>query len=307
MKKYLILSLLLCFVSTAFAQQFNKIKECAIEKGVLKTVEADYNPATGDRSIVVNGVRKNFYDVYPKKGPDYAEGQPWFYNSDTVKFTNGLYIKYGLPRVLGVNEIAKAGIYKGVGVYFEAGLTGTPEVIYIPVRQGCEFQPYQIACGRVRMEDGSSTSTTRKFIAKTTDVAGKVIFEWTSNFPIIKGKGTSTVVVDIKNAKDGDLLTISVVATGANKCPVSYRDEITIEKPEAAPSTSSSSKWTANDRTVFMNDCIPNTRMTPEKGKAYCSCMLVKIEKAHPNPATVDKELKKEVIEAWAKECLPKN
>jgi hypothetical protein len=30
-----------------------------------------------------------------------------------------------------------------VGVFTEASATGTPDVIYIPVRPGCEFQPYQ--------------------------------------------------------------------------------------------------------------------------------------------------------------------
>jgi hypothetical protein len=46
--------------------------------------------------------------------------------------------------VLGTAEIVRAAEYKGVGVYVEAGIQGVPEVIYIPVRSGCEFQPYQM-------------------------------------------------------------------------------------------------------------------------------------------------------------------
>ncbi|HEX8272093.1 MAG TPA: hypothetical protein VF615_05545, partial [Longimicrobiaceae bacterium] len=49
----------------------------------------------------------------------------------------------GLPRVVGVTEVSRTGEYQGVGVFTEASATGTPDVIYIPVRPGCEFQPYQ--------------------------------------------------------------------------------------------------------------------------------------------------------------------
>ena len=63
-------------------------------------------------------------------------------------------MKYGLPRVLGVTEVSRVGDFMGVGVYAEAGATGTPDVIYIPVRPGCEFQPYQyeVKTGGVRGE-----------------------------------------------------------------------------------------------------------------------------------------------------------
>jgi hypothetical protein len=46
--------------------------------------------------------------------------------------------------VLGVNEVARMGDYMGVPVFGEAGATGATEVIYLPVRPGCEFQPYQV-------------------------------------------------------------------------------------------------------------------------------------------------------------------
>jgi hypothetical protein len=92
---------------------------------------------------MVNGTRKNFYDVYPKTGKEYADGRTWFINNDRVKFDGRNYVKYGLPRVLGLMEIEKRGTYDNVGVYAESGLDldKIVEVIYIPVRQGCEFQP----------------------------------------------------------------------------------------------------------------------------------------------------------------------
>lgn len=51
---------LVLLTTTASSQQLYKIKECVIEKGVLKIVEVDYNPANGERTITVNGVTKNF-------------------------------------------------------------------------------------------------------------------------------------------------------------------------------------------------------------------------------------------------------
>jgi hypothetical protein len=63
-------------------------------------------------------------------------------------------VKYGLPRVLGVNEVTRMGDYMGVPVFAETGATGATEVIYLPVRPGCEFQPYQldVKVGGVRGE-----------------------------------------------------------------------------------------------------------------------------------------------------------
>ncbi len=304
MKKYLILSLVLFISYKGFTQNLVKIRECVIVNGSLKETEAEYNQATGDRTIVVNGVRKNFYDVHPKNGPDYAEGQTWFVNNETVKFNGKPYVKYGLPRILGVTEIMKTGVYKGVGVYREAGTTGVAEVIYIPVRQGCEFQPYQINCGTVSIEKGKSTASEMQFMAKTSGLSGTISYVWTSDAPILKGQGTNSITVNIKNIKAGDGFDLSVTATDANNCPVTGFDGILIEKP--AGSSATNSKWGEAERKAFMEDCVKSTGLSAEAGKSYCSCMLEKIIKQYPDPLTVEKELKQDVLLAWAKECLPK-
>ena len=63
-------------------------------------------------------------------------------------------MKYGLPRVLGVNEVTRTADFMGVPVFAEAGATAATEVVYVPVRPGCEFQPYQleVKVGGVRGE-----------------------------------------------------------------------------------------------------------------------------------------------------------
>jgi hypothetical protein len=54
---------------------------------------------------------------------------------------------------VGVNELARTGEYQGVPVFAEAGMA-RPDVVYVAVRPGCEFQPYQteVKAGGVRGE-----------------------------------------------------------------------------------------------------------------------------------------------------------
>jgi hypothetical protein len=53
-----------------------------------------------------------------------------------------------------VNEVTRTADFQGVPVFAEAGATGATEVLYVPVRPGCEFQPYQldVKVGGVRGE-----------------------------------------------------------------------------------------------------------------------------------------------------------
>jgi len=302
MRKLLILSLLLSFAFTSVAQQFTRIKECVIQNGMLKDVELDYDPNTGDRSIVINGVRKKLEDVYPKTGPEYAKGQSWYVNNDSIIFNGKPFKKYGLPRVLGLTEISKHSTYKGVRVYTEVGLTGIVEVIYMPVQRGCEFQPYQISCGgSVQIEKVNGTSTTMQFKAKATGLTGSIDYEWKSNNVfVVNGQGTPIVTVDITNIYDGDKISMGVIATDAKKCPISDLEVVYVSKPGSQP------KWNAKDRKEFIDECAIATKFPEAQGKAYCTCMLDKIEKKYPTPTRFEKEYTKEVLEVWAKECLSK-
>jgi hypothetical protein len=225
MKYAIILILSLAATLSGYTQNLRKMNECVIVNGQLKQLEIDYNPATGERSVLVNGARKEFYSVYPKNGPDYAAGQTWFINNETLVLANFSYVKYGLPRILGTTDIEKKGTYKAVGVYLEAGLgkklEDRPDVIYIPVRQGCEFQPYQLKCGDITMEKVSATATTIKVKATVTGFKGKISYEWSSEEgKIIKGQGTNTVTVDFSGKKKGVNLGVKLTAKDASNCPL---------------------------------------------------------------------------------------
>jgi hypothetical protein len=122
------------------------IQVCVVENGMLRNMTVQYNTQTGD--TMMNGQR------FAPSMTGYAAGASWFINNEPVMVMNRRYVKYGLPRVLGVNEVTRVGEYQGVSVFAETGATGTPEVLYVPVRAGCEFQPYQteIKAGAVRGE-----------------------------------------------------------------------------------------------------------------------------------------------------------
>jgi hypothetical protein len=113
------------------------VRVCVIQDGNLTEVTARYNQTTGDTTY--NG--GPFSAAFPAT-TGYAANATWYINNEPITFNNRRYVKYGLPRVLGVTEVSRAGEFRGVGVFSEGGNMNS-EVIYVPVRPGCEFQPYQ--------------------------------------------------------------------------------------------------------------------------------------------------------------------
>jgi hypothetical protein len=114
------------------------VSYCVVQNGQLANVAAQYNPASGDTTY--NG--QPIHQAFPATG--YAAGEAWFANSEPVSLNQRRYVKYGLPRILGANEVNGVGAVHGVTVFAEPAANAQhPEVIYVPTRPGCEFQPYQ--------------------------------------------------------------------------------------------------------------------------------------------------------------------
>lgn len=72
-----------------------------------------------------------------------AEGRNWFSDSEPLVINGASYVKYGLPRILGPDEVTWLAEHDEVGVFAEANRGDTPEVIYALVAPDCSFQPYQ--------------------------------------------------------------------------------------------------------------------------------------------------------------------
>lgn len=114
------------------------IKVCVLDGNELKNVVVQYDTLTADTTV--SG--RPFSEVYSGRDLPYAAGTVWYINSEPTAFDGaGEYRKYGLPRILGVSEVEFSRSYGGVPIFVEAGRPQA-EVLYVPVRPGCEFQPY---------------------------------------------------------------------------------------------------------------------------------------------------------------------
>lgn len=217
---------LVLLTTAASSQQLYKIKECVIEKGVLKTVEANYNPATGERTITVNGVTKKFYDVYPQEGKEYASKAGWYINNEEVPYNNAKFIKYGLPRVLNSAEVVRTGEYGGVGIYTEAGVPENEvEVIYIPVRSGCEFQPYQrkldpcikkvtLKASKAQAQEGDVIT----FTATASEPVGAPDYQWYISGGKIVGSDNTRIIKVSTKGFTGKLEVEVAVSVSGQRC-----------------------------------------------------------------------------------------
>ena len=110
---------------------------CVVEGGRLRLIDAEIDSLTGD--TLVGG--QPFASVHPTRTPPYAAMAEWFVRPRAVPFGRHHYIPYAIPRVIAADLLQPVGEYAGVPLFAEAG-AGEPEILYIPVRPGCEFQQY---------------------------------------------------------------------------------------------------------------------------------------------------------------------
>ena len=115
------------------------IRYCVVRDGQLAEVEATYDAARADTMIGGQPVAM----AYPADALPYAAGTAWFINHEPLAMGNSRYIKYGLPRRLSPRDLRPAGEYRGVPLFTDASMPGNTDIYYVPVRSGCEFQPYQ--------------------------------------------------------------------------------------------------------------------------------------------------------------------
>jgi hypothetical protein len=123
------------------------ISVCVVQNGMPATVQAQYDPAAGDTTV--DG--RPFRTAQMAAAAPYASGAAWYIQNENITVQGRRFVKFGSSRVLGVNDVVRAGEYQGIPVFAETGAV-RPEVVYVPVRPGCEFQPYQteVKTGGVR-------------------------------------------------------------------------------------------------------------------------------------------------------------
>jgi hypothetical protein len=129
------------------------VNVCAVLEDGPVELRLSYNSATGDTTV--NG--RPVAEALPPAAA-YAGSAPWYVNAEPIVLDGVTMVKYGLPRVVGVGELRRAGEFRGVGVYVPADGSsdrrGRPELAYVPVRAGCEFQAYQSAGSAAEVRGG---------------------------------------------------------------------------------------------------------------------------------------------------------
>jgi hypothetical protein len=119
------------------------IRVCILEGGQLREVDAMVNPATGDTMAVVAGERRRFAEAYPAT-TGYAGGADFFVQDRPITFRNRRYVRFGLTRIIPATDVQRVADFQGTTVFAETGANmQNPDVLYVLVRPGCEFQPYQ--------------------------------------------------------------------------------------------------------------------------------------------------------------------
>ncbi len=108
--------------------------------GEIQTVEATFRPQQGD--TLIQG--RPFREVHSPDQPQYAAGQTWFIQDQEIRVRNQAYVKFGVPRIIQPGELTRFDMFQTVPVFVAPGAPTPPDVIYVPVRPGCEFQPYQL-------------------------------------------------------------------------------------------------------------------------------------------------------------------
>lgn len=117
------------------------IQVCVVQNGQLQAVAASFRPAMND--TVIGG--RAFAQAHPATAPDYAVGASWFIQQDRVDFVDGTWVKFGVTRVIQPSQLQRVGEMMGTPLFADVGRQAPYDVVYVPVRPGCEFQPYQDA------------------------------------------------------------------------------------------------------------------------------------------------------------------
>ena len=87
--------------------------------------------------------------------PGYAEQHLWFRHGEPIDLDGREYVKFGRIhrfspaglRARGL-DLRRVGEYKGVSVYRLLPGPKRPEVLFVPLRPGCFFYPYQLRYDR---------------------------------------------------------------------------------------------------------------------------------------------------------------
>lgn len=125
----------------AFAQM-QYFQVCVVVDGRLAEFPVAYDRVAGD--TLMDG---RLFSVAHPVGSQYAATASWYANNEPLVMNGVTWTRYGLPLVLDVYDVTRVGEFGGVPIFAEPWEHSDPSRLYVPIRPGCEFQPYAPADG----------------------------------------------------------------------------------------------------------------------------------------------------------------
>lgn len=119
-----------------------EIRVCVLTpESRLQEVTASFRPQSND--TLLDG--RPFHELHSPQQPRYAAGHHWFVIQQPVLMLGHEYLPFGVTRPVDAEGLSSVGSFRGVPLFTEAGSPATPDVLYVPVRPGCEMQPYRLS------------------------------------------------------------------------------------------------------------------------------------------------------------------
>lgn len=137
-------------VGSHVVQQPSSICVASTNAPRLRYIAVHYLPGSPDPVVTATGRR--FYEQYPLTSPPYVAAAQFFVDNNPIIVQQRRWVKFGLPRMIEIEDLQYRADYRQHAVFVAAGSGTATDVIYLPVRQGCLFQPYQyeVKVGGVR-------------------------------------------------------------------------------------------------------------------------------------------------------------
>jgi hypothetical protein len=112
---------------------------CVLDGDQVRAVIAQIDPASRDTTAEVPpGAR-----IYPRLPSPYGDEREWFLHRRPIRFEGHDFYWKGPALAALPEEIKRIGILDGIPLYAsKEELPGDFPIVFVPVRPGCQLQPY---------------------------------------------------------------------------------------------------------------------------------------------------------------------
>jgi hypothetical protein len=118
---------------------------CLLVDDQLREIAAIEIPSTGETFVVVNGERRLLTEVYRTGAEVYAPGNAFVQSDAPIEVRGRRYVRFGTSRAVQPSEVTGVAEWAGgIALFQPVGSATPPELIYVPVQDGCVVQPYAL-------------------------------------------------------------------------------------------------------------------------------------------------------------------